>query len=189
MIRTNLQNLFKKLSPLTDEEIEEAMPLFKRMSLKRNKFFIREYQLSSRIAFVGSGILRSFYSIQDKETTTFFLVPGSIAVALRSFVKKLPAFENIQAVVDSELLYITRDDLYSLYKESWKWQQVGRRIIEESYIEMEMRSITLQSQSASERYKNFSEEYKNILKSVPLHYVASYLGVSPETLSRIRKKG
>ena len=133
-----------------------------------------------------SGLLRSFYTLKEKETTTFFLREGSVAVALRSLVETIPSIENIQAIEDSELIVIKRESLYELYRESWKWQQVGRRVVEDSYIDMEQRSISLQTLSAQERYEQFLIEFPEVIKVVPLHQIASFLGISPETLSRIR---
>lgn len=183
----SLFRLFKSLAPFSQEELEKAMPFFQPKLFAKNEFFCKAGRVSDRIAFVNEGLLRSFYTLKYKETTTFFLLPGSVSVALRSFAKIKPAIENIQAIRDSELIVISRKDLYFLYKENWKWQQVGRAVIENAYIEMEQRSISLQTRSAHERYEKFLSEFPDVIKLVPLHQIASYLGISPETLSRIRK--
>lgn len=181
-----LSNFFKSLAPFTEEELNKASKYLKPVDLKKNEFFSKAGKVSERIGFVTSGVLRSFYTINDKETTTFFQVPGSVAAALQSFLQEKPAIENIQALVNSELLTMHRRDLYLLYEEDWKWQQVGRVLMEEYYLHMEQRIISLQSQSAQERYSHFADNYPELLISVPLQHIASYLGISPETLSRIR---
>ncbi len=183
-----LIGMFKSLAPFDDDELQKALPLFKSESLRKGDFFSKTGRISDRVGFVESGLLRSYFDIKGKETTTFFLQPGSVAAALLSFLRMKPAVENIQAITDSELIYIKRKDLFSLYQENWKWQQVGRVVVETYYVEMEQRSISLQTQSAHERYLRFIKEFPEVIKTVPLNQIASFLGVSSETLSRIRKK-
>jgi len=182
-----LKQLFKLLAPFTDEDFEEAQPFFKTETFRKHEYFSKAGRISDRMGFVNSGLLRSFYTIKDKETTTFFQMPGTIATALASFIQMRPAMENIQAMETSELIIVSRKDLLTLYNENWKWQQVGRIFTEQYYVKMEQRMISLQSQSALERYENFLQEFPELIKSVPLYYIASFLGISPETLSRIRK--
>lgn len=182
-----LKDLFKSLAPFTDEELFEAQHLFTTILLKKEEFFSKAGRISDRIGFVQSGLLRSFFTINGKETTSFFQTADSIAVALASFLQMKPALENIQALESTELIVISRKDLLDLYNENWKWQQVGRIFIEQYYIKMEQRLIILQSQSAQDRYEYFLQEYPELIQSVPLYYIASFLGMSPETLSRIRK--
>lgn len=182
-----LVQFFRSLAPFSEKELNEIALVSRQVSLQKNEFFSKAGRISDSIAFVKEGVLRSFYQVKGKETTTFFQSPGSIAVALKSFVQKKPALESIQAVTDAELFTISRDDLYHFYEENWKWQQVGRLVIEEYYMHIEQRMISLQSLSAQERYQLLSRDFPEVIRIVPLQHIASYLGISPETLSRIRK--
>ncbi len=182
-----LKQLFKLLAPFTEEELEIAQPFFRYEIIRKNEFFSKAGRISDRIGFVNSGLLRSFYTIKGKETTTYFQMHGTIATALASFLQMKPAIENIQALEISELIVINRKDLFSLYNENWKWQQVGRILTEQYYVKMEERTIALQSQSALERYENFLHDFPELIQMVPLYYIASFLGMTPETLSRTRK--
>ena len=182
-----LKNLFKSLAPFTEEELDSASPLFYSKTYCKNEFFSKAGIISDKIGFVRIGLFRSFYHIKGKETTTFFQVPGTVVAALLSFLSMKPAIENIQALEDSELVIIRKSDLLHLYNENWKWQQVGRILIESYYVKMEQRLIAMQSLSAQARYRDFLEEFPELIQSVPLYYIASFLGMSPETLSRIRK--
>lgn len=183
----NIRSMLKAMAPFEEGELDDAMGFFSSSIISKNEYFSKEGKISDRIGFVQSGILRSYYTINGRETTSFFLQPGSIAVAMLSFIEMKPAVENIQAISDSELIVINRKDILSLYEENWKWQQVGRLNLEQYYIEMERRVISFQSQTARERYRDFIKTHPEIIRSVPLHLVASYIGVSPETLSRLRK--
>ncbi len=182
-----LAKLLKSVAPFTNAELEEVFPLFRVDTIRKNGFISKEGLICDRLAFIRSGLMRSFFNIKEKETTTYFLGPGSIAVAMSSFIEMKPAFENIQAIEDSEVFILSKEDLEALYRKSWKWQQTGRVIIERYYVIMEHRSIALQTLSAKERYEMLLAEHPGLLLKVPLHYVASYLGISPETLSRIRR--
>jgi CRP-like cAMP-binding protein len=182
-----LNKLFLSIAPFTGSELNEALPYLQPELIQKGQYFVKAGRIADRIGFVNQGLLRSFYNIKGKETTTFFQLPGTLAAALASFLQMKPAFENIQAMEDSELIIIKRKDLLKLYKESWKWQQVGRVITESYYVIMEKRLISLQTMTAQERYRLFLQNYPELLNTVPLYYIASYLGISPETLSRIRK--
>jgi len=182
-----LKDLFTSLAPFEEEELHAASSFFYTESIPKNAYFSKAGIISDKIGFVTQGLLRSFYNIKDKENTSFFLTPGSVAAALLSFVKLKPAIENIQTLENSELLIISRKNLHKLYENNWKWQQVGRILIENYYVNMEQRTIALQSQTAQERYTQFFKDYPELIKTVPQHYIASFLGMSPETLSRIRK--
>ena len=182
-----LKSIFRNLAPFTEDELETASSYFKMVPIAKGEYFSKAGRISDRLGFVSKGLLRSFYTIKGKETTTFFQRPGSLAVALPSFLQIKPAIENIQALENSELSVINRKDLFDLNNENWKWQQVGRILTEEGYIKMEERMISLQSESAHERYRNFLIEYPELIKILPLYYIASFLGMTPETLSRIRK--
>ena len=186
-METDIKHFFRLLAPFSEEELQEAGKFFFTEYLRKKDLFCQEGQVCQKVAFVKHGILRSFFTNGDMESTTFFQVPHSIAVALKSFVEKKPAQENIQALLDTEIIAILRNDLYQLYAGNWKWQQVGRMVIESYYIKQEQRMLMIQSVSAKERYQQFLRSYPEVIRKIPLHYVASYLGISPETLSRIRR--
>lgn len=183
----SLKSLFGSLAPFTVKELDEAMDFFSPVWLERNDYFCRAGQITDRIAYVCSGALRSYYLINNREHTTFFQLPGTIAVALPGFIQMSPSHESIQALEPSELLVLHRRDLYRLYNENWKWQQVGRILMEQYYIQLENHMISLQSHSATERYEQLLSHQPEIFQHVQLQFIASYLGISPETLSRIRK--
>ena len=185
---------FKDLIPnydlssfLTKEEIEYSMPFFKQLKLARGDFLTREGEICTKLAIVKTGILRSFYHKDTEQLTTYFNIEGTIATALRSYLKEVPAYENIQSLTDVELIYIEKKDMNILFEEVPSWNRIVRIVMEFLYVKMEERSISLQYNTASERYLSFLVEFPNVANRIPLQYIASFLGITPETLSRIRK--
>ena len=176
----------KSLAPFSEIELNAAKALFKIIILQKNDFFVKAGHFSDRIAFVQSGLLRSYFTTKDKEVTTFFALPGSVCMDARSFLVMKQSLESIEALVTSELLVIDRKDLYTLYHENWKWQKVGRLLLEKYFIASEERTIALQSLTAHELYEQFVAEFPDVVQMVPQHYIASYLGITPETLCRVR---
>jgi CRP-like cAMP-binding protein len=189
-----MDNQFKDLIPnydlssfLNEEEIEYSMPFFKHLKLVKGDFLSREGEICTKLAIVKSGILRSFYLKDTEQLTTYFNIEGTIATALRSYLKEVPAYENIQSLTDVELIYIEKKDMNILFEEVPAWNRIVRIVMEFLYVKMEERSISLQYNSASERYLSFLVDFPNVANRIPLQYIASFLGITPETLSRIRK--
>jgi CRP-like cAMP-binding protein len=188
MIHKNFSKLLKKVAPFSDKELAAADPFFEVTKVKKNEHYLREGQTNGKIGFVIDGIFRCYYNIKNKEITTEFLLPGSIVAGMLSFLTNEPQKENIVALESSQLIAITREDLFKLYNKNWKWQQAGRILTEMNFIRIEKRSICLQTLTAKERYEELLKEMPGLIDRVPLQYIASYLGMSPETFSRIRSK-
>jgi len=190
MIHQEFVNVLKTLAPFTEKEISAATKFFKAEEIKKNEYFLKEEQVTGKIGFVVSGLFRCFHNIRNKEITTEFLLPGSIAAGMLSFLSNEPQRENIIALEKTLLTTITREDLFKLYAKSWKWQQMGRILVEYNYIRIEKRSICLQTLNARDRLDKLRVEMPELFdkRRVPLQYIASYLGMSPETYSRIRAK-
>lgn len=182
----NLSNIDLS-SYLNEKELDISMSFFKIIKLNKGDFLSREGEVCSKLTIVRSGILRSFFNKDGEQLTTYFNIEGTVATALRSYIKEVPAYENIQALTDVELLCIEKTAMNELFENIPSWNKLARIVMEQLYVKMEERSISLQYDTAKERYLNFLEEFPNVIHRVPLQYIASFVGITPETLSRIRK--
>lgn len=184
-----LLDTINKVVPLTDKEKEQISSSFKTLHLSKNDFWISAGKYCNHIAFVKSGKLRVFYFDDNaNETTCYFVSENGFISSFSSFLMRIPTTENIIAIEGTELLVIDRNELETLSEKVPKIQILRRIIAENLFIYMEQRVATLQSQTAGERYGKFMKENPDILLSVPLQYTASFLGITPQHLSRLRKE-
>lgn len=183
-----LRRYVNRYVAIEDEIFEEAMQYFSSRFLAKGDFLYREGGICHHLAFVVDGLVRSFYHIEGEEVTRFIVTKNFFVTAFSSFISRKPSNENIQAITDSRLLVICYEDLQMLYRKHSSWQELGRRLIEESHLRLEQRVLTLLTHTAEQRYRALAITQPELLKHVPLQYIASLLGIKPETLSRIRRK-
>lgn len=181
----NIVDRYIRLSPAAKVALEDSL---KRLELKSGDLLLRQSTISREIYFLESGLVRGFYDLDGNEITSWFAYEGLWFASLHSFIEEVPSLENIEALEDSKLYSLKRKNLYQLYQEFPEFNVLGRMIAEQYYIEVSKRALILQTQSAHTRYSTLIAKRPQLLQRVPLKYIASYLGISQETLSRVRKK-
>ncbi|MBU8893292.1 MAG: Crp/Fnr family transcriptional regulator [Bacteroidales bacterium] len=185
-----LENVIKFINQFVDFKEEELIAMQKKIEiihLKKNDIFIKEGDIADRIAFTNKGYLRVYYYYNGEEITRDITPLHSFATALPSFVSQTPSFEIISAITDCELITINRDDLERLYESFPKWERFGRRIIEEMFVESQRRIYSFITETAETRYKKLLKQYPDMIRDVPLKYIADFLGIKLQSLSRLRK--
>jgi CRP-like cAMP-binding protein len=173
---------------LTEEEWVQTASYFEMTNLAADTLLLREGQICCHLYFLASGIVRFFEWNNGTDTTKFFLTGQCLFTSQQSFATQSIAHENIEAIVDSTFLLLPFEALQQLYTNVPKWHIFIRRILQEANIfneRMYMDSIT---HTAEDRYRTMLRDKPEIALHVPLKYIASYLGITPESLSRIRKK-
>lgn len=151
-------------------------------------FILRKGQVCSGAYFLAKGLARSYYIRENKQITSRLMEEGFIITSWQSFYRQQPSTEYIVTMEESATIFLNFRDIISLYEEYPVFNIIGRKQVEYSFYEAEARTQMLRGLSAVERYKFFCENYNSLLQRVPLKYIASYLGMSDETLSRIRAK-
>lgn len=178
-----------QVAPLTLEEKLEVEKAFTDLTLPKGGFFAQEGKVNRHLGFILSGRLRNYYYDENAvEKTCFFAAANTFIAAYTSFITSAPSFENIEAIEETKLKVISKPDLEALSVRI-PMIHVFRRIMSENmYIIMEKRIHSLQSATALERYEQMIKENPDVLLNVPLQYTASFLGITPQHLSRLRKK-
>ncbi|NQX91846.1 MAG: Crp/Fnr family transcriptional regulator [Flavobacteriales bacterium] len=162
--------------------------LFHPGELKRNEFFLKEKGYCDKLSFVRSGFVRIFANTADKEGTQWISKEGHFITDLFSFQFDQRARWTIQALTDCELYTISKKDYMRLNELVPNWASIEKQFLAACFVQLENRVFSHLSLSAEERYALFFEENKAMFNHVPLQYIASMLGMSPETFSRIRRK-
>jgi CRP-like cAMP-binding protein len=188
MYEVFFETLRKKV-PFSNEDLDIIKTHLIPKKLRKKQYILQEGDVCKFIAFVEKGTLRS-YSIDEKggEHIIQFALEGWTISDLYSFLTDEPATYNIDALEDSELVLINKTAHEELLRTLPKYDTWIRLQITGAYIAMQRRLTSIISLSLEERYTNFTAAYPEIVQRVPQHMIASFMGLTPETLSRVRKK-
>lgn len=188
-IVASFQAFLNKVVPLSDLELSQTMKYFKSTTLQKGEFFVQAGSTCSRAAFIGTGILRTFYMNEKGEDTTYcFCTENNLTTSFKSFISQTESSLSIQALEKSELLEINYNNLQELYATIPAWQAIGRILVEKEFLVMEKYASTLNRETAKEKYLRLLSDQPSIIRRASIQHIASYLGVSRETLSRIRNQ-
>jgi CRP-like cAMP-binding protein len=186
--RNELATYIRTFFGVSPDDVEKITSYFEKINLKKGEYFLRKGQLSDRMGFMQSGIVREFDLSEDREVTKWISTKGYFVVDISSFVFQNPSRWNIQALADSELYVISAADHRSITKVIPNWHELEKQFITKCFSTLEERVVSLISKSAKERYQHLFNFNKELFNTVPLQYLASMLGMTPETLSRLRRK-
>jgi CRP-like cAMP-binding protein len=173
--------------PFTDEELMMVIPHIQLVTLNKNELIIAEGQVENRIYYIAEGVTRSYFFQNEKEISLEFYFTGSFICSYTSFVKQVPSKHTIEAFTPLQIITVEREDLSQLFEKSGKFARLWQMVSEELFIKNSERLRDMLSLSATERYLKLVNAYPEYVQNIPLKYLASYLNVTPESLSRIRK--
>lgn len=189
MSKNELRDYIRNIVYLSDEQIHLALSFFKPSTHQKHELLVREGEIVGHMNFVIKGCLRIYFIREDgQEATRHLAFENQFATGLASFITTNPSTEYIQVMEDSNLLRITRKDFYYLLNIIPAWEKFFRYYLENAYInnlQIFQREIT---KDAELRYKELLERNPEVVRRLPNKIVASYLNMSPETLSRMKSK-
>lgn len=171
------------------EELDMICQLFRTQSFKQGEYIIRAGDTSKELSFINAGLLRYFYQTADgKEYNKSFITENQFSASYSAYLTNSPARFSIQALEDSHLLMADLKTVVGLFNQHRCWEKLGRLLAEQLYIKKEGREAEFLLDDAETRYHKFLKSYPGLEDRVPQYHIASYLGITPVALSRIRKR-
>ena len=185
---TSLFDFFKQILPLKKDDKDQLRAIVRQRSIRKRQFILQEDDVCKHYTFVVSGCFRMF-SVDKKgvEHNIQFAAENEWISDIGRFFSEKPSKLFIEAIESSTVLQIEKKDLLKLYTDSLRFNRNFRVIIENKYVELQNRVLQNISSTAEERYTAFIEQYPHLSNRLPSTQIASYLGVTPEFLSKVRK--
>lgn len=187
-MHTRLLTLFNQITPLEKEEEVLIKDSFKPMLLAKGAFFLEAGKVNTHIGFINKGLVRYFVDKNEEEATFEFTKEGEFIADYQSFSQNKPSIQYIQAIEDCELLVINYPDVQKIFTTTRNGNLLGRIVIEHRFDVMVRQLLSIYMQNQEERYKQFIATYSDLAQRIPQYLIASYVGIKPQSLSRIRRR-
>lgn len=185
-MNTELRKFIEQYGNLPGKYMDELIEKFKLKTLRKGEHLLAQGQVCNKLFFVKKGCLRLYYMADNIEITVWFSFENNSAIELSSFLSGAPSEYFIEAVEDSEIFYLHKSELNSLYERHPEMQKIMRAFWEDVILNLLKRFTSLQKDSSEKRYLDLMNQ-PIYLQRIPQKYLASYIGVTPSSLSRIRR--
>lgn len=187
-MHSTLLKLFGHIATLDRNEVELIESSFKPFHLAKGAFFLKAGEVNKQIGFIKKGLVRYFVYKDEEESTFEFTKEGEFIADYQSFNNSTVSVQNIQAIEDCEMLIINYHDVQKIFDSTKNGNLIGRHVIEHRFDVMVNQLLAIYMQNHEERYRNFVEQYSDLAQRIPQYLIASYVGVKPPSLSRIRRR-
>ncbi len=184
----HIREYYERIIKLQESEWEFIASHFERKIITKNEIITRQGQTENHLSFIETGIIRFYIPNEENELTFNFSFDKEFTCAYDSFLTRTPSEYELQALTETVIWQITYDDLQKVYAHTKAGNYLGRFAAENLFLAKSKRELSLLKYNAKERYLQLFNEQPNILKLIPLKYIASYIGITPQGLSRIRRQ-
>jgi len=180
----------QNFAPLSDKDLADSRPFWKARKISKGDFFNMQSMVCNDLGLVVKGIFRIYYRNPETEEdkNIFFFSEDQFVVSFRSFVSRNPCWYFIEAMEDSEICFISYQDLNRLYDSHPNWGAFGRLLAESFFVTAQSRTEEFIFLSHEQRYLSLLEKHPQIVERIPAYHISSYLGITNPSLSRIRKR-
>lgn len=181
--------VLQQFATFTENDLQILSQYFKPVSYEKDTILLDLGEINDKLYFVEEGVLQEFSYQEEDQTNTHWLMPeGSFVYSTVSFINEVPTEMGIRAIEKVKLLYITKQDLQIIYEKVPQMERIGRLVTEQTLTEYEKFLLLIRYRSSEEKLAWFEETFPTLVNRVPQKYIASYLNIRPETLSRVRSK-
>jgi CRP-like cAMP-binding protein len=183
-----LKEYLKSLNKLSENEIELALDCFYQEEFKKGEYYLKEGKYSNKVSFIESGLFRLFYQVEGEEKIMLFFSDHQFMTDYFGYLTNSPSIRPVQALEDSVIYSIDKAKLDKLFDHSKNWERVGRLLAESAYVTSVLRANRIIHDDYDTRVKTFIAERPSLMQRVPQYMIASYLKMTPETLSRVKSR-
>lgn len=183
---SNITELFSLKHGIEIKDAEELLSVMEEVHYKKGEILMHEGEVCSSFYIIKDGLWRGFYMRDGNDTSLWFAYEGETIFSTSGYISNKPSMVSIEAMTDSTLYKISKNELETFFCSSISRANMGRHIFEKEFLAIEEKRINTGSPQAKERYLKLLEKDPELLKHVPLKHIASYLYVTPQSLSRIR---
>lgn len=177
-----------RLLTLNEADWARFRDSFRPIHLVKGEYWLHAGDVCGHVGFIVSGLIQAYYIVQGEQVTQEFYFENTYATSYVSFLTSQPSLRYLQALDDTHLLILSREDLYRFYSGSQDAERMGRLIAEGAFMRFDYRTQQFLLKPPEQRYRDLLKDRPNVMQRVPQKLVASYLGIKPESLSRIRKR-
>lgn len=184
-----IKTLLKAHLNISEKEWETFQKYLVYREFEAKSLVVREGMTAQHIYFIESGLMRSYYLEDGKEISTYFSCDGTLITVFSSFLRQKASMECLEVVEKTKCYSLSYHDLYALYDQFPSFERFGRILAEQNYLCILDRTMLMQTKTAKQRYLDFIETTApKVMQGIPLYQIASFLGIAPESLSRIRRE-
>jgi len=188
IMTAQLISSIKSFIELSEDDLDWIKKLWQETTVRKGAFFLAEGQICRQVGFIMSGLMRYYINHEGEDKTYAFAKENDFVCNNESFIPQVPSTKIIQALEDCEILQISHDDLQLFYKTVRQGERLGRLVIEQVFIQTLQDLGSFYTDTPESRYERFTVKHPDLLQRISQYHIASYVGVKPQSLSRIRKR-
>jgi CRP-like cAMP-binding protein len=183
-----IRQYFEKFTPMSNDDWEAFSSKLSEKSYLKKELLLKVGHVKNHLSFIEKGIVRYYIPKEENDLTFAFSFHHNFVSAYDSFLTRHPSVYQIEAITDTVVWSITHKDLQDIYQTTSVGNLIGRHAAEENFLKKSKRELSLLNDSAEELYLKLFTEQPQLIQEIPLKYIASYIGITPQALSRIRKR-
>ena len=183
-----IRKYFETITTLTDDDWQLFSSKLERQEFSKKTVLLKAGQTEKYLSFIEKGIIRFYLPKEENDLTFSFSFHNSFVSAYESFLTQTASIYQVETLTDTVLWRITHSDLQLIYQQSAAGNRIGRQASEELFLRKAKRELSLLNDTAEQRYLNLFSEQPNLIRQIPLKYIASYIAITPQALSRIRRR-